>query len=354
MAKKVEFNMATVKKYVFWVCAPLGLVVAVLMGMMAVGAVGNKLEDRKKQLNSQKETMTRLQGEAATHPNQGTVDEINEKRDELVEKIYSAWGTLVEEQQKRNLWTGLASVATRDIERKNFLDPLEPTTLTNYLNSAQNEIKKLLDNPDIDIRRVRSYRRFPDGREEPLETKEPLLTSEGGGGGFGRGGGSRGGAAFSSDSSSSRGGGGGGLFGGGGVTVIKGKVVWSSPQVDITMKNWGSQPLSFEVWLTQEDLWVHQALLWVVAKSNENSREASKVMSAGTTGLGSTAGASRPLDLSDSVIKEIVELSIGRKAAAELAKQSSRRVGSGFGGFGGFGGDSSDSGYGGMDKVIPP
>ena len=327
--------MGVVKKYAFWVCVPLGLVVAVLLGMMAVGDVGNKLEDRKKQLDSQKSAVESLRGGATNHPNQGTIDEINEKRGELVGKIYSAWETMVAEQQKQNRWKGLANNVISEIERKNFLDPLTSTARQNYLNFARDEIKKLLDNPEIEIKRVRIYRVRPDGREEPLESNEPVLSSEGGGG---TGEGRRSAAAMSAGNVTGSPGG-----GGGGVSVTKGKVVWGSPRVDITMKNWFNEPQSYEVWLTQEDLWVHQALLWVVAESNKASREASRVIPAGASGAAG-AGGSRPLDLSDSVIKEIVEMAIGRKAASELSKQSSRRVGSG--GYGGGDSEFSDSSSG--------
>jgi len=71
----------------------------------------------------------------------------------------------------------------------------------------------------------------------------------------------------------------------------------------------------------------------------------------GGMGTGAAAGV-RPLDLSDSVVKEIVELSIGKTAAQELATQSSRRIGFGGGmmgegsSFGESGGSFGESGGG--------
>jgi len=324
MAKKVEFNMAAVKKYLFWACVPLGLVVAVILGMMATGEVGSKLEDRKKQLDSQKTTIEGLR--AGNHPNQGTADEIDEKREELVKKILTAWETLEKDQKEQNRWEGLADRALEDIRRKNFLDPLEPATLTNWLNFARDEMKKLIDRADID--RCRPYVRYRDGREEPLETNEPAFTGEGGSGTGRRG------SGVSMDTPGSRSPGSTatpGAVGAGGVQIMKGKVVWSNLQMDITVSDWNRQPQSFEVWLTQEDLWVYQALLWVVAQTNKDSKVAEKFTSSSTPGAtaASTAGGGRPLDLSGSVIKEIVALAIGRKAAMELEKQSSRRIGGG-------------------------
>ena len=373
MAKKVEFNLGMVKKYAFWACVPPGVVVAVLLGMMAIADVGKNLEDRKKQLDSQKSAMDTLRGGASSHPNQGTIDEINEKRNELAQKVLTAWEVLEKDQRAQNGWGNLGTNALQDImapERK-FLDPLQPRTLQTYLGFARDDIKKLLDRANIS--RVQLFRRLPDGREELLDptSNEPILTevSSGGRGGFGGGfGGGAGGFGGGID----RGGGGSGFSGGGimgalgatgGVTVMKGKVVWSSPQLDITLKNWQDPPQPFEVWLTQEDLWVYQALLWVVAESNKDSREASRVSSrtavAGTMGAGG-AGAIRPLDLSGSVVKEIVELSIGKTAAQALSTQSGRRLGSGMGGGmgmessfgegGGFGGGGFGGGgeFGGM------
>jgi len=336
MAKKFEFNVATVKRYLFWVCVPLGLAAAMILGTMAVGEVGRKLEDRKKQLESQKTAIDGLHSGAATHPNQGTIDEIDEKREELAQKIMEAWITLEKDQKEQNRWEGLGNVA-REIEGKNFLDTLSSTALNIYLNFARDEMKKLIDKADID--RCRPYIRYRDGREEPLETNEPALTGEGSGG-IGRSTGRGGGVSMDTPGSRSSGGTAiPGVGSAGGIHVMKGKVVWSNPQVDITMSNWNQQPQSFEVWLTQEDLWVYQALLWVVAQSNKDVKVAERVVvPVGTTGgAASTAGVGKPLDLSGSVIKEIVTLAIGKKAADALAAQSNRRVGGVGGGLDGEG-----------------
>ena len=358
MSKKVEFNIETVKKYIFWVCTPIGLVIAVLAGFLAIGSVASDLNQQKQHLESQKSAMTQLRSGAATHPNQGTIDAINEVRWELVENVLAAWEILVQEQQARNQWGALAERAIQELTSKNFLDPLESTTLDSYLEFAKDTIDGntqrgtlgLLDatkEGDAPLRRVQQYRLQPDGQLRPVETI--LLTESrggrGGSGGFDMGSrGARGGAASSPMTPQVA-----------GPTTLTGKVVWDNPDLDFTLKNWSQRPRAFEVWLTQEDLWVYQALLWVIAESNRDKREdrvnimpgaASQGTSGGrgdSGGGGGTGAATRPLNLSDSAVKEIIDISIGINAAIELSRQSSRRVG-----FSGLGMGMSD-GSSGMD-----
>jgi hypothetical protein len=107
------------------------------------------------------------------------------------------------------------------------------------------------------------------------------------------------------------------------------------------MRDWQQRPQSFEVWLTQEDLWVYQALLWVIAKSNQTVEKnvdrvlVSTASTGGRMGSMSSAGVgqgTRPLDLKNSVVKQIVDIAIGQQAAMQLYTQSSRRISSGMGG----------------------
>lgn len=341
MAKKIEFNPAIVKKYLFWVCAPIGLAVAVLAGFMAIVSVANDLDKQKKQLESQKSAIESLKSKASTHPNQKTVEAIDAEREKLEKDVLAAWTTMVEAQKEQNRWTGLATRATSDIERKNFLDTLESATLNSYLTFARGEMNKLLDKnfaqpgePEVKLCRVQQYGL----RGEPLETI--LLTENNSGAGSSSGSTTR---TSTSPRQTT-----GGAVGGG---FLRGKVVWDSPQLDVTMKNWTQQPLSFEVWLTQEDIWVYQALLWVVAESNKYVREASKRVATGAAGSVSTGGmagaAGEPLNLRDSVVKQIIDIAIGTKAAMELAKQSNRRIGmSGSMGSGSSSGSSSLFGTG--------
>ena len=306
--------MDMVKKYLFWACTPIGLVVAVLAGWMAIGSIANELNTQKQTLESQKTAMSQLRGGAASHPNQVTIDAINQERESLAANVLTAWEILVLEQQKRNQWTGLADAAVQEIKSKNFLDTLSSLTVSSYQTFAQKEIDKLLD--ESKISRVQHY------GQNGLPLERLQLTNSRSAGGFGGDGGSDSRRMSSAPSPMM----------GMGPTILRGKVVWDSPQLDFTMRDWeGRRPAPFEVWLTQEDLWVYQALLWVVAESNKDAPERSKMIMPGSaggrtdSGTGTGAGMD-PLNLRDSIVKEIIDLAIGRRAAVELARQSSRRI----------------------------
>jgi hypothetical protein len=271
MAQKIEFNVELVKKYAFWVAVPLGLVIAVLAGWMAVASVDADLNTQKKTLEDQKKSMDALKSKANNHPNEKTIEQVNKEKESLAGTVYKAWVTMSGSQAHD--WGGLARSAMDDINRKNFLDPLLPGTLTNYRDFARIEIDELLNRNyaktgDLRLHRVQYFDK--DGK--PREENKPILASDAGTG-------SRP-SAFRSPS-------------GYGIAnqpqpgnVQRGKVVWDNPTIDITLKNWDSRPQSFEVWLTQEDIWVYQALLWVVAKSNDDGRQPpSKTIPEGVRGV---------------------------------------------------------------------
>ena len=336
MAKKAALDKDAVKKYLFWACTSIGLVAAMLCGWLAIGSIATEMEQQKKSLEDQKNAAQQLRGQASNHPNAGTIESIKEETQKLAENVFTAWNTMAVEQQRRNRWDGLADRAIREIESKTFLDPLEGTTLDNYLNFARDEMNKLLEKnfarpgePEVRLRRVQQYRILPDGREEPLEriilTESRGTLGRGRGGGDEFGGSTRGRAAVSTPR----------VPVDGSQVVTKGVVIWSTPELDVTMKDWQQRPLAYEVWLTQEDLWVYQALLWVVAESNKNSREQLiRPPMPSAPGGGMSAAQGGLLNLRGSVVMEIIDMAIGRSAAAELEKQSTRRIG--------FGGSSAD------------
>ena len=348
MAKKKGFDIQVAKKYLFWTCVPIGLIVAVLAGMMAIGSVSAALDAQKARLNSQREAVTQLRGQAATHPNSRTIETINDKRGELVGNVLDAWEIMVAQQNRQNVWGQLGTIFLSEIERTEFLGDLTPGARNTYREFARNEINQLLNREASDIRRVEP--RSNDSQGRPIDPLILTASSPSGGSGIGRG------QIATQTSQTTR------------ITdpnaVLRGRVVWDAPQLDITIRNWEPTPHSHEVWLTQEDIWVYQALLWVIRESNRNSREPRRPVVAGGTGVrGETAGPQGPLDLGDSVIKEIVELAIGQRAALQLERQASRRIGAGgmggdyssdFGGSATFGGGSDSDSMGGMGGALTP
>ena len=358
MAKKTEINAEVIKKYLFWSCTPIGLAAALFAGLMAIGSIAEDLEKQKKQLDTQKKSMETLRSAAASHPNEGTIDAINKKAEELKGNVFAAWETMVEKQQENQWeWKGLAQRAIQDIKNTAFLETLEGTTLDSFMTFARDEIDQLLDKANIC--RVQQYKRKPNGQEEPLDPPR-LAENKGGGISGNRGGGDMmGSASRGAPSGRSSIGSQAQVFDGSPI-ILKGKVVWDNPESLIfTISNWNGRPQSFEVWLTGEDLGVYQALLWVVAESNKDAPEQRKHVVLGGTGtggmgtssgmgMGSSGTGGDPLDLRGSVVKQIIDIAIGAPAAKELETQSTKRIS---GGAGGMSGGMGSMGSGGMGSM---
>ena len=338
MAKKAEFNMVVVKKYLFWACVPLGLIAAVATGWMAIGSIADNMDKEKKQLESQKSAVATLLTGASKHPNQGTIDAIGEEREKLAENVLDAWVTMEKKQRDQNTWDEVAAAAAiEEIMSKNFLDELTNSTRDSYRDFAQRKIDKLLD--ESNIRRVEPR----DGSGKSLEQLD--LTSHSSSGNSGGGGRFRSNQPTESSRRTP-------TSPTGPVDPnarLGGKVVWNNPEADLewAMKNWQQRSQSYEVWLTQEDFWVYKALLWVIAESNKDSRESSKPYVSSTARTGTSGVGSTPLNMKDSVVQEIIDLSIGKKATIKLEERSNRRIGAGLGsGLDSSSGPDSSSGSG--------
>jgi hypothetical protein len=325
MAKKIEFDLALVKKYIFWACVPIGIILPAVVIYLASSSVGQKIESRKKELTNQKDTVGRIASDRQ-HPNENTINEIKDGTEALRGTILAAWSILEKDQRKDNKWEGLSDRATREISGKKFLDELTGTTRNNYMEFARPKLEALvyMVDPRVPIIERRGNRQDPFGlsglrrssSEEKVENPEGTdAVAEEDYDDYGE---ERYGGSSRRGSNEQR---------------MKGTVVWDKPE-PLGLLNWTRQPKSFEVWFAQEDIWVYQALLSVVKESNK--------------------GATTP---SSAVVKQIDSMLIGQLASPKLAEQSTSKINStmmmgsmddedGRGRRGSPGGYSRDSGYG--------
>jgi hypothetical protein len=322
MAKKIEFNMELVKKYIFWAVVPIGIVLAVFSGWIMSGTVAKDFEARKKQLESgmaaAKKVLNETKGNPPVHPNDKTAEDIQKVQETENEKIFTAWKTLAE-RQRENKWDGLNSNQAAEVEKQDFLSELNIGLRQHYFDAVRGDAdytylnNLFLDESGIDC--CRTYTKTPDGKETPDEEKLTIdFGSSGGGISSGYGGGSRRPGSVASRPSgsitgrpptgTSRPGTGGRNTPETSETIQKGKVFWSSPRLPLTADWKSGRPESYEVWLTQEEIWVYKALLSVVAKSN--------------------AAATEP---KNAVVKQIDDILIGKSAAQKLESQSNRMIG---------------------------
>ncbi|MDR3232312.1 MAG: hypothetical protein LBT46_01360 [Planctomycetaceae bacterium] len=312
MAKGVEFNLQTVRKYLFWACIPAGLVFAVIGFYFSVGSVGAAIDSRKTALDGKRSSVKRIQNEQ-THPNAGTIKEITTETAGLSNKVYSAWETLEKDQNERNDWNklGLSKRALEDVTRQRFLGPLNPSTLDNYREAVKTkaliELPKIVQ-PSIALQPlpVASTGRTGSSSPRAARTAPPPSRTDRPAGS------ARAGRSRPSDP-----------IGGhkeddesdeleddefAGIISKHGIVVWDPPVLTFTLDDWDKKiewrEDAWKIWLTQEEIWVYDALLNVIRQSNDKVKAASPRSAA---------------------VKGIADILIGQAASDKLAVYSAPR-----------------------------
>jgi hypothetical protein len=294
MAKSVKFDLQTAKKYVFWACVPVGLIIAIVSFYLSVTTVASDIDSRKRALDGIRSSVKSVQN-ATPHPNQETIDEIKRETGTLNARVFSAWEILEKDQKERNDWTklGLNDRALKEITQQKFLDPLEPSTLNNYRLVVKNKITKEL--PAL---------------IKPCEPLQPLLAKQA----TGRDARTpvRGQSRVRRGNDDRRAGGGMGIAGGedeyASVISKDGIVAWYPPELVYTIVDWDAKLArgeEWKVWLTQEEVWVYDALLNIIKQSNDKVK----------------AGSPR-----NAAVKGIGSILIGQEASYKLADYSLARM----------------------------
>lgn len=303
MAKKKEFSIQTVKKHLFWICVPLGLVLAIVFSLLSIGKLGAAFNERKRTLEEQKKTVEGIRTQSE-HPNENTIKEIENCTKELRGRVQQAWRTLEKDQRARNEWPKeVGDSFNEEVSQLKFGDEISVPSRELYMTFVENFLPRM--EVEVDRRRREV---LVDGEWIPAE-----WTKDGGGSSqddLFSGYDARSGMRLGKGS----GGGGGGNKGAGGGFIpigaeeeeterIVGIVDWPNPETRVVKDLWGELPKSNEVWYTQEELWVYNALLSVIKTSNVNA-----------TGP------------HNAVVKRIEALLIGQDASAELTDQLNMRL----------------------------
>lgn len=325
-SKSAGLSVEQIKKYSFWGVIPLVVLVAFGITSYSVSDIGVRFELRKTALEKQKKETSEI-AQNAKHPNERTIEEINNAIQDLRDRVSSAWFTLQADQKKRSQWPeDLGADFRRMIESKKFGDEID----LNYREIYRNFIERAL--PEMKRTAQRRRLEVKDRRGEWVEADQQK-SSEGMVGAISNKLAGGGGASSprSGGASSAPRGGSGGAGVDSGLTATNpderwvGIVDWDSPEIDNIRSTWDTSrpPISKQIWYAQEDLWVYDALIWVIVESNK--------------------GATGP---HNAKIKRIEGLLIGQDASEEVASQfeTSLNMQSG-GGAGGMG--ASMSGMGG-------
>ncbi|MDR0610238.1 MAG: hypothetical protein LBG58_09030 [Planctomycetaceae bacterium] len=302
MAKKTEFSLETVKKYIFWVCIPIGLLFPAFTTFSAVTSITKAFNDRKNVLENTKKTTEGIIAERS-HPNEITITDIQNCSKELRVRVMQAWTTLEKDQRERNLWPeDVGGNFSEEVSKLKFFDEMTINAREHYLTFVSDYLPKL--EVFVDRRRVQQKDDQGEWKEiEPNTTATAAHISSdmggGGGGDLGRSGMSDTNIMGTTEAALPLG------LNGEEIYRYVGTVDWPNPETRTVTSSWAKLPKSNEVWFAQEELWVYHALLSVIKESNTEA-----------TGP------------HNAVVKRIENLLIGQAAAAALASRSSSRLSS--------------------------
>ncbi len=296
----------------FWILSVTAVVIALVCWSMAASDLDAKFTQRKSAIQKAFSDMQNLSSQQTYH-NTEVIEA--DKSAVVTQKKYvlDVWKDLYERQRNAVLsWPKeLGDEFIEYIDKLKFGDPISFKMRERYQNYIENRFDGLLD-----------------------IVKAQKIEGAGAAGGYGGGYGGRGGGGFGGE------GGYGGEYGGGAAYQPAGTP--GAPEDDDYLVQWldqdtlraklffSNKPTAMEIWVTQEDLWVYETLLNVIAKTNE------------------ARNATRP---DNTAVRVIMALEVGQ--AASLATTQPGTVymplasGGGMGGERGYGGIGGEGGYGG-------
>jgi len=295
----------------FWVLSALGTLVAVACWYLASGDLQSRFSSRKSAIKGQFSSLDTINREPF-HPNEEVLEGDLKQAVEQRESVYQVWTDLYEHQRTEVLYwpkdNVLGDEFIEHMEGRKFRDKISSDMRGLYRNYIQNRFEALLE--IVQARKMKGK----GGRSQPGGSRF--------GGGYGMEGEFGGGAP------------------GGNRRLAAGEeeedylVEWLDQGALQSRLSFSKMPTHDEVWITQEDLWVYETLLHVIAKTNKQR------------------GATRP---DNTAVREIVTLQVGRPAIGSSQRQGKIYMPPTEGAAGssgmGFGGGEMGMGYGGGGEM---
>jgi hypothetical protein len=262
---KVRAFLKVVWKQRFWVLTVLAPLIAAVCWMSASGKLQAEFQANKSTIDGHFSTMQQI----SSNPIHGN-DQVNEaelrEAVKISKSVRALWQELYETQREKVLsWPDALGANFKNyIERRPFQSRIAISWRRLYLDYIKKQFDELLQIVDA----------------------KKLETAGGVGGMAGLG---REGMAVSPE-----------MVGPGGETLVRDYLVdWLDQGELATYLRFGGQvPSSLQVWVAQEDLWVYETLLKVIARTND------------------ARGARRGAE--NSAIRVIIELQVGAKAALAM------------------------------------
>ena len=331
---QVKVVLAAIKKHHFWVLC--GVIVLIVLGAWwsATSGLAKSIETRKGELESAQKSVKSVTSESL-HANEKCISAIETQHEKLKNQVYDAWDFFYQEQKKNNKWPPVDPTFRRDITLLGPEDEISREHLDSYMYFIRRHLPRTFEIADLRLPLQRDAEGNPITDEDGNPVKVNPFEKRTGTPGYSGMGEYSGGMPEMTE----------GAYGRTASTrdELVGKVEWVMNDLNRIYGGyyWKTRPTTTQVRLAQEDLWVYEALLRIIAKTNESSTSHY-----------------------NAAVKTIRSLQIGQKAAAAFAKSRSiRTTGMGSGDmYGGAAGDmysgSGDDMYGAagpdpMDAEMP-
>lgn len=337
--------LGIIAKYHFWILCALAVVTGTVFWFVATSGLARATEERRSQLQQAREQVLKVRS-VANHPNNRVIAAIRQEHRRLIDIVYRAWEELYRDQRERNQWP--RQLGAEFLNVINSLGPEDEIPVQYreiYQYFIKNHFPEWYDIIDLRLPPKRdpqgNIMRDENGRplkQDPFERAPAGMATTAGYGSYPGASPYMGtDAVYPGDTYA------------GSTPMSGGRTGPSDDRIGIVEWNlqdlqriraqfdWPTTPTTFEVRLAQENLWVYEALLWIIRETN----------------AGATSYYNAP-------IKRIESLQIGQEAAVSLVAAQSRLFGatmftSGAGGMGSPGGaygemsgPGSPGGLGGM------
>lgn len=260
--------LVALKKWGFWIICGLAVLVGLIAWFVAQQSVQANIKARKDQLEGLK---SQVSGVKPSSPNPQVIEAARKQVEQLKADVYQAWVTMYADQKERNKWpTALGAEFLNWVNQPGRKpgDPIPERFREIYLNFIEQhfptlfEIINLRRPANVDLKQLGSIRAAMAAGGYGMGGY-PGATATMGEEGYG------GTTDYSVPTYP-----GTGMTGAGPTTVEMVGIVEWNPQNITAIKQrfaWRQVPTSDEIWNAQEDLWVYEALLRIIAKTNEGA-----------------------------------------------------------------------------------
>ena len=253
----------------FWILSVVGTLAAVACWMVASGKLQAEFTANKAKIEAEFGNMNAIKGKAV-HGNPQVNAKEREEAKKIAASVQALWQKLFDAQREEVLkWPEvLGADFIQEIDKKKFGMPISTRMRDRYLNYIKNRFAGLVEIVDAQKMEDPSagFNGATPGREMAMPTENQLVGADGM------------------------------------PIVVEDYLVQWLDQANLRQQlEFTGVPTSAQIWVTQEDLWVYETLLRVIANTNKER------------------GATRP---DNTAIRVIQSLQVGAPAATAMATES--------------------------------